>query len=86
MALQGGRGEKSIRKILEHALKISDRSLPIDAEHLRKLSGDIQSMIDALCELRQNGEGSTPQAESLAQGIGNRLEELNTTVGQAISR
>ena len=58
-ALQGGVGEKSIRQILENALKVADRSLPMDAKHLRKLSGDIESMTDALTELRQNGQGKT---------------------------
>ena len=38
-AMQGGVGEKSIRQILSHALKLSDRSLPLDAQHIRKLSG-----------------------------------------------
>ena len=38
-ALQGGVGEKSIRQILAHAKKVADRSLPNDADHLRKLSG-----------------------------------------------
>ena len=39
-ALQGGVGEKSIRQILAHAKKVADRSLPNDADHLRKLSGN----------------------------------------------
>ena len=51
-ALLGGVGEKSIRQILNHALKVADRSLPMDAKHMRKLAGDIDSMSKALCELR----------------------------------
>ena len=51
-ALQGGVGEKSIRQILSHALKVADRSLPMDAAHIRKLSGDIDTMTNVLCELR----------------------------------
>lgn len=39
-ALLGGVGEKSIRQILSHALKVADRSLPLDANHIRKLSGE----------------------------------------------
>ena len=86
LALQGGVGEKSVRRVLEHALKVADRSLPIDAEHIRKLTGDLASMIDALCELRSKGDGATPQAEALAQAIENRLDELNATVQQAVNR
>ena len=40
--MQGGVGEKAVRNILGQAIKIADRSLPMDAEHLKKLSGDIQ--------------------------------------------
>lgn len=72
--------------MLESALKVMNHSLPNDAEHLAKLCGDIQSMSDALCELREKGEGKTPQAEALARGIEDRLHELKATVQQAISR
>ncbi len=85
-ALQGGVGEKSIRQILGHALKVSERSLPMDAQHIRKLSGDIETMTDALCELRQSGQGASPQSESLARNIEVRLNELLATVNQAINR
>ena len=43
-------------------------------------------MMDALCELRAKGEGTTPQAETLARNIEARLNELKQTVGQAINR
>ena len=85
-ALQGGVGEKSVRQILAHALKIADRSLPLDADHIRKLSGDITSMTDALCELRSSGQGASPQAETLARNIEMRLNELMATANQAIGR
>jgi vinculin len=85
-AMHGGVGEKSVRQILAHALKVSDRSLPLDADHIRKLSGDVTSMTDALCELRQTGQGTTAQAETLAKSIEIRLNELLATVNQAISR
>ena len=65
---------------------MADRSLPLDAAHLRKLAGDIQSMTDSLVELRSKGEGTTPQAESLAQGVESRLQELMATVQQAVNR
>ena len=85
-AMQGGVGEKSIRQILSQALKLSDRSLPLDAQHIRKLSGDIDSMTNALAEMRSTGSGATPAAESLARNIEMRLNELLATVNQAISR
>jgi vinculin len=44
-ALLGGVGEKSVRNILDQALKVADRSLPLDSNHLRKLSGDIQASL-----------------------------------------
>eukprot|EP00095_Tigriopus_kingsejongensis_P010849 maker-scaffold1333_size47127-snap-gene-0.11 protein:Tk10849 transcript:maker-scaffold1333_size47127-snap-gene-0.11-mRNA-1 annotation:"vinculin-like isoform 1" len=76
-ALQGGVGEKSVRRILEQALMAAERSLPLDAEHMRKLAGDIQCMTDSLCELRTKGEGTSPQAETLADNIEARLRELS---------
>nr|XP_040564070.1 vinculin-like isoform X9 [Lepeophtheirus salmonis] len=79
-------GEKSSKLILELANKIADRSLPGDAEHIRKLSGDIRSMTDSLSELRTSGEGGTLQAEILARNIDSRLNELSTTISQAINR
>ena len=85
-ALQGGVGEKSIRQILAHAKKVADRSLPMDADHLRKLSGDIETMTNALGELRQTGQGTSPQAETLAKNIGVRLNELLATVNTAVNR
>ena len=51
-----------------------------------KLSDDVGYMMDALCELRAKGEGTTPQAETLARNIEARLNELKQTVGQAINR
>ena len=51
-----------------------------------QLSDDVGYMMDALCELRSKGEGTTPQAETLARNIEARLNELCQTVSQAISR
>lgn len=84
--MHGGVGEKAVRQILEQSLKIADRSLPIDADHIRKLGNDIQSMTDALCELRSNGEGAFPQAETLAKSVEQHLSELEQTIIQAIGR
>ena len=86
LALDGGVGEKAVRRILQQSLKVADRSLPNDAEHLRKLTSDISSMADTLKELRQRGQGATPQAESLAQGTEGRLNELLATAVQAVNR
>ena len=46
--MDGGVGEKSVRRILQQSLKVADRSLPNDAEHIRKLSSDINAMADSL--------------------------------------
>ena len=40
---------------------MAERSLPLDAEHLRRLASDVSAMTDALCELRAGGRGVTPQ-------------------------
>ncbi|EEC14249.1 vinculin, putative [Ixodes scapularis] len=56
-AVTGGVGEKSVRHILEYAKRVADRSLPADADAIRKLCGDLESMTNALCELRQEGKG-----------------------------
>jgi hypothetical protein len=84
--MPGGVGEKSLRRLLELSLRVAERSLPADAEHLRRLAGDASSMADALSELRASGEGAKPQAESLARGLEARLGEIVATVQQAISR
>ncbi|XP_064476948.1 vinculin-like isoform X2 [Ornithodoros turicata] len=84
-AVTGGVGEKSVRHILDYAKRVADRSLPADADAIRKLCGDLESMTNALCELRQDGKGSSPQAQSLARGVGLKLRELNQLVNQAIA-
>lgn len=60
-AVRGGVGEKSLRQILDAAYKVSQRCLPQDARHIQKLNSEISTMTDALCELRQEGKGATPQ-------------------------
>ncbi|XP_069941017.1 vinculin-like isoform X18 [Cherax quadricarinatus] len=84
-ALRGGIGEKSLRQILSQAGKVAERSLPPDRDAIRKLSGDISSMTDALCELRQDGKGATPQGQSLARSIGEKLNELGGAVSRAVN-
>ncbi|KAK3872880.1 hypothetical protein Pcinc_022074 [Petrolisthes cinctipes] len=84
-ALRGGVGEKSLRQILAQAGKVADRSLPPDREAIRKLSGDISAMTDALCELRQDGKGTTPQGQSLARSIGEKVNDLSGAIQRAVS-
>jgi vinculin len=83
-ALKGGVGEKALRQILEHSLRIADRCLPADRDVIRKSVADISNMVDSLSELRAEGKGTTPQAEALARGIGQRLNDLSRTVAKAI--
>lgn len=41
-------------------------------------------MTDALCELRQDGKGVTPQAEALARGIKDKIGHLQQAVLNAV--
>ena len=68
-ALRGGVGEKSLRQVLELARRVADRALPPDRDALRKLAADVTAMTDALCELRQDGKGASPQVRSAAQVV-----------------
>ncbi|XP_044004484.1 vinculin isoform X2 [Aphidius gifuensis] len=84
-AMRGGVGEKSLRQIIEQTDKLAERYLPpTQADPLAKLSSQISTMTDALCELRQDGKGTTPQAESLARGIKDKLNDLRTSVASAL--
>ncbi|KAL1502099.1 hypothetical protein ABEB36_007294 [Hypothenemus hampei] len=83
-AVRGGVGEKSLRQIIEDAQKVAERCLPHDANIINKLCSDLTTMTDALCELRQDGKGATPQAESLARGIREKLGSLQQAVNTAI--
>jgi len=85
-ALTGGVGEKSLRTILEHALKVAEGSLPLDSDHLRHIASDVTTLTNGLSELRAQGRGITPQAENLARTIESRLNEVYVSVGQAVSR
>lgn len=60
------------------------RCLPQDAHTINKLCSDLTTMTDALCELRQDGKGATPQAESLARGIREKLGGLQQAVLNAV--
>lgn len=50
-----------MRQILDHAHAVADRALPTDRDHIHKLSSDVTTMTEALCELRQEGKGTSPQ-------------------------
>ncbi|XP_067124489.1 vinculin-like isoform X5 [Centruroides vittatus] len=84
IAVTGGIGEKSLRQILEYAQRIAERSLPPNNDSIKKMCGDIKSMTDGLCELRQDGKGTSPQAQALSRGIGQKLKELNGLIQQAV--
>ncbi|KAF8785864.1 Vinculin like protein [Argiope bruennichi] len=81
----GGVGEKSLRYILDYAMRVAERCLPPDNAAIKKMCGDITSMTNALCELREEGKGTTPQAEALSRGISQKLRELIGLVSQGIS-
>ncbi|XP_072393720.1 vinculin [Diabrotica undecimpunctata] len=83
-AVRGGVGEKSLRQIIDSAQKVADRCLPQDTHIINKICSDLTTMTDALCELRQDGKGTTPQAESLAKGIREKLGNLQQAVMNAI--
>ncbi|XP_056639641.1 vinculin isoform X3 [Diorhabda sublineata] len=83
-AVRGGVGEKSLRQIIDAAQKVADRCLPQDAHSIKKICSDLTTMTDALCELRQDGKGATPQAESLARGIRDKLGDLQQAVMNAV--
>nr|XP_012141841.1 PREDICTED: vinculin isoform X4 [Megachile rotundata] len=85
LALRGGVGEKSLRQIVEQAQRLAERYLPpSQAEPLQKLTSQIVTMTNALCELRQNEKGTTPQAEALARGIKEKTNELRSAIASAI--
>ncbi|XP_067124691.1 vinculin isoform X1 [Centruroides vittatus] len=84
VALTGGIGEKSVRQILNYAQKVAERALPLDRDTLKKLSDDVITMTNTLCDLRQQGKGSSPQARSLSQAVSQKLNDLNNAISQAI--
>jgi vinculin len=83
-ALKGGIGEKALRQIIENAHKVSDRCLPNDAYRIRKNADDLTAMANALCELRQESKGTSPQAESLAREMIDKLGDLEQTILHAV--
>lgn len=84
-ALVGGLGEKSLRAILELALRIADRCPPSEQAPIRKLVGDLSSMLNALCELRSAGQGASPQAQSIARSLDAQLKQLIARLHSALA-
>lgn len=82
--MRGGVGEKALRQILENAYRLADRCLPQDAATIRRLADDINKAVNALCDLRQDGKGQTPQAEQLAREIRDKLGNLERAVTKAV--
>lgn len=83
-ALRGGVGEKALRQIVDNGLKVADRCLPQDSHLIRRLAGDVSAMANTLCDLRQDGKGTTPQADSIARDIRDKLGNLEQSVLNAI--
>lgn len=83
-ALKGGVGEKALRQIIDNANEISERCLPQDAYPIRRMADEIGAMTNSLCELRQDGKGTSPQAESLARAIRGKLADLQSLVRNAV--
>ncbi|XP_014275815.1 vinculin isoform X5 [Halyomorpha halys] len=85
MALRGGVGEKAVRQIVDHARAVAERALPNDKDHISRLCSEISTMTSALCELRQDGKGTTPQAETLSRNLHERLGDLMRAVSTAVN-
>lgn len=83
--MPGGLGEKSIRQLLEQCHLISERCSPKVREPIQKLCSEINTMTDALCELRHDGKGASAQAESLSRSIDERIGELVKLVTRAVN-
>ncbi|XP_048780421.2 vinculin-like isoform X3 [Ostrea edulis] len=84
-ALIGSLGDKALHQVLDDARKIAERCTnPADRDQILKTVGDIESMVDALCELRQLGKGDSPQAMSLAREIQKKLGDLQNLTNVAI--
>jgi vinculin len=84
-ALVGGIGEKSLRAILDLALRIAERCPASEQAPIRKLVGDLSSMLNALCELRAAGQGASPQAQSIARSIDSQLKQLIARLHSALA-
>ncbi|BFZ04162.1 hypothetical protein BsWGS_07200 [Bradybaena similaris] len=84
-ALVGSLGDKAIRQTIDDARKVAEKCTnPADRDAILRSAGDIESMVNALSELRQQGKGSTSQAMALARSIHDKLKELQLQTAQGI--
>ncbi|ESP05115.1 hypothetical protein LOTGIDRAFT_102378 [Lottia gigantea] len=84
-ALVGSAGDKALRNILEDAKKIAERCTnPQDRDAIMKCAGDVESMANALSELRIQGKGNSPQALGLAREIQGKLDALQNLTQRGI--
>lgn len=72
-AQPGAVGEKAIRRILDYADRIASRALPEDSYAIKRSISEIQSLTDAICELRVHGRYDN---EGLAASCAEKLKEL----------
>lgn len=64
-AMRGGIGEKAVRQIVDHAHAVADRAMPSDQEAIHRLCSEVNSMVETVCELRQDGKGTSPQVYNI---------------------
>ncbi|CAJ0603802.1 unnamed protein product [Cylicocyclus nassatus] len=79
-ARPGAVGEKAIRRILDYADRIASRALPEDSYAIKRSISEIQSLTDAICELRNQGRYDN---EGLAASCAQKLKELVGTKNSA---
>ncbi|KAJ1352004.1 hypothetical protein KIN20_008192 [Parelaphostrongylus tenuis] len=72
-AQPGAVGEKAIRRILDYADRIASRALPEDSYAIKRSISEIQSLTDAICELRIHDRYDN---EGLAASCAEKLKEL----------
>ncbi|CAD5126155.1 DgyrCDS14323 [Dimorphilus gyrociliatus] len=85
-SLPGGSGEHNLRQVLETAKKFAEAcSDPEEKEDILRMAGEIQSLVDSMCELREQRKGDTPQALTIIRTIKDKFGELNDMIQKSIS-
>uniref|UniRef100_A0A915DIQ3 Uncharacterized protein n=1 Tax=Ditylenchus dipsaci TaxID=166011 RepID=A0A915DIQ3_9BILA len=72
-AKPGEVGDKSIRKLLDYAQKIANRSLPEDQKAITQSINEISQLLNNICEHRSQGRYEGP---GMAQKCAQKLREL----------
>ncbi|GMT24205.1 hypothetical protein PFISCL1PPCAC_15502 [Pristionchus fissidentatus] len=72
-ARPGSVGEKSIRRICDYSERIGGRALPEDATAIYRAVGEIHTMTNGICELRNSGRYDN---DGLAARCAHRIKEL----------